>query len=152
NRTIDDQSGDSVSGLRPTYRPAPFWSLNSSCDGCLFHPDPSLAFNHTWHDSSQLPGHDPVSVTLEFAGTAVYVFCIIPPITTNAVTSYNLNFTLDGISRGTFSQSPTSSTEYVYNVSVLSLESLSNKPHSLLISTDDSVDGSAFLFDYVVYT
>jgi hypothetical protein len=68
------------------------------------------------------------------------------------VTAYNLNFTLDGASRGTYSNSPASTTEFVYNVSVLSLESLKNEKHSLLISTDDSIDGSIFLFDYAVYT
>ncbi|KAJ7491078.1 hypothetical protein FB451DRAFT_630759 [Mycena latifolia] len=152
NRTIDDEFGDSVSGVQPTYRPASFWSLDSSCDGCVLHADPKLAFNHTWHDSSQLPGTAPVSLTLDFVGTAVYVYCILPPITPNVVTSYNLNFTLDGASRGRYFRSPTSTTDYLYNVSVLSLESLPNTAHSLVISTDDSVDGSIFLFDYAVYT
>ncbi|KAJ7118945.1 hypothetical protein C8R44DRAFT_922769, partial [Mycena epipterygia] len=152
NRTIDDQSGDSVSGVLPTYSPARFWQQGSSCTSCRFHPDPSQVFDHTWHDSSQFPGEAPVSLTLDFAGTAVYVFCIVPPITPNATTVYNLNFTLDGVSHGTYSYSPTSSTEFMYNVSVLSLESLLNKTHTLLISTDSSVDGSIFLFDYAVYT
>ncbi|KAJ7144948.1 hypothetical protein C8R43DRAFT_891036, partial [Mycena crocata] len=152
NRTIDDQFGDSISGVRPTYSPASSWSPNSSCNGCLLHPDPALAFNHTWHDSSQFPGTSPVSLTLEFVGTAVYVYCIVPPITANVVTSYNLNFTLDGESRGKLSHTPTSNTEFVYNYSVLSLESLPNQTHTLLISTDDSDNGSAFLFDYAVYT
>ncbi|KAJ7700849.1 hypothetical protein B0H17DRAFT_925021, partial [Mycena rosella] len=152
NQTIDDEFGDPVTGALPTYRPASFWSLNSSCATCVVHPDPNLAFNHTWHDSSQLPGEAPVSLTLEFVGTAIHVFCILPPITPNVVTMYNLNFTLDGASRGTFSKSPTSMTEFIYNLPVLFLDSLPNKPHTLLISTDDSVDGSIFLFDYAVYT
>ncbi|KAJ6630236.1 hypothetical protein B0H10DRAFT_1774812, partial [Mycena sp. CBHHK59/15] len=152
NRTIDDEYGDSVSGVRPTYKPDAFWSLNSSCDGCQVHPDPALAFSGTWHDSSQFPAEAPVSLTLNFVGTAIYVFCILPPILTGVVTSYNLNFTLDGVAHGTYSYSPTSSSEYQYNLSVLSLTSLPNRAHNLLVSTDDSVDGSIFLFDYAVYT
>ncbi|KAJ7778747.1 hypothetical protein DFH07DRAFT_539291 [Mycena maculata] len=152
NRTIDDEFGDSVSGALPTYRPDSYWNVGTSCTICEVHPDPTLAFNHTWHDTSQLPGHAPVSVTLDFVGTAIYVFCIAPPITTNVVTLYNLNFTLDGVRSGTFSYSPTSTTDFVYNLSVVSLESLANEPHTLLVSTDDSENGSIFLFDYAVYT
>ncbi|KAJ7749562.1 hypothetical protein DFH07DRAFT_555138 [Mycena maculata] len=152
NRTIDDEFGDSVSGALPTYRPDYYWNVGTSCTICEVHPDPTLAFNHTWHDTSQLPGHAPVSVTLDFVGTAIYVFCIAPPMMTNVVTLYNLNFTLDGVRSGTFSYSPTSTTDFVYNLSVVSLESLANEAHTLLVSTDDSENGSIFLFDYAVYT
>ncbi|KAJ7494419.1 hypothetical protein B0H11DRAFT_935677 [Mycena galericulata] len=153
NRTIDDQFGDSVSGVLPTYRPSAYWKPGTSCADCEVHADPAMAFDHTWRDSSQLPGQGgPVSLSLDFVGTAIQVFCIAPPIMTNVVTSYNLNFTLDGASRGTFSYSPNSSTEFVYNLSVVNLPSLPNEPHTLLISTDDSQDGSIFLFDYAVYT
>jgi len=152
NRTIDDQFGDSVSGVLPSYSPIRFWEAGASCSNCSVHPDPAFAFNHTWHDSSQFPGEQSVSVSLEFTGTAVWVFCIVPPITTNAITRYNLSFDLDdGAHRGTFLYSPTSSSEYLYNVPAVTLPSLPNTAHTLLIATDDSVDGSIFLFDYAVY-
>ncbi|KAJ6500739.1 hypothetical protein C8R45DRAFT_79801 [Mycena sanguinolenta] len=154
NRTIDDQFGDSVSGLVPTYNPPSFWKVGASCgSGCAVHPDPTLAFNHTWHDSSQFPNEAPVSVSLQFTGTAVWVFCIAPPITENVITSYNLSFTLDnGAHTGTFSYAPTSSSDFLFNVPVVSLPTLANTAHTLVIATDDSVDGSIFLFDYAVYT
>ncbi|KAJ7253311.1 hypothetical protein B0H12DRAFT_593544 [Mycena haematopus] len=171
NRTIDDQFGDSVSGTLPSYNPAPFWKpvrypssdlslpdqseQGASCTTCAgsAHLDPALAFDHTWHDSSQFPAEAPVSVSLEFTGTAVWVFCIAPPIMPGVITNYNLNFTLDdGAQQGTFSYTPTSNSDAVYNIPVVSLPSLANTGHTLVISTDNSVDGSIFLFDYAVYT
>ncbi|KAJ7184507.1 hypothetical protein C8R46DRAFT_1208700 [Mycena filopes] len=153
NRTIDDVSGDSVTGALPTYIPASSWRPGSTCPDCKVHPNASLAFDHTWHDNSQLPGRAPVSLSLDFVGTAIYVFCIVPAIQDGVVSRYSLNFSLDdGASQGTFLYIPTSSTDLLYNVSVVSLPSLDNKAHNLLVSTDDSVNGSIFLFDYAVYT
>ncbi|KAF7353824.1 hypothetical protein MVEN_01068000 [Mycena venus] len=153
NRTIDDQFGDSVSGVLPSYSPAQVWNEGTSCENCTIHPDPALAFNHTWHDSSQFPTEEPVSVSLDFTGTAVWVFCIVPPIITGKITRYNLSFNLDaGAHQGQFSYTPTSSSEFLYNVPVVSLPSLPNTAHTLSILTDDSTDGSIFLFDYAVYT
>ncbi|KAJ7611686.1 hypothetical protein FB45DRAFT_1037332 [Roridomyces roridus] len=86
-------------------------------------------------------------------GTAIEVFCIAPPLTTNAITDYHLNFTLDGGTRhGTFSYAPSSSTQFVYNLSVVALQGLENVAHELVVSTDDSDVGSVFLFDYAVYS
>ncbi|KAJ7885366.1 hypothetical protein B0H13DRAFT_1628309, partial [Mycena leptocephala] len=154
NRTIDDQFGDSVSGVLPSYSPFPVWNVGASCNtSCAVHPDPTLAFNHTWHDNSQFPAGPPVSLSLDFVGIAIDVFCIIPPlVTNNTALRYNLSFDLDdGTHRGTYTYTPTSS-EFEYNVSVVSLPSLPNKAHTLLISTNDPVHGSIFLFDYAVYT
>ncbi|KAJ7684402.1 hypothetical protein DFH06DRAFT_1027286 [Mycena polygramma] len=151
NRTIDDEFGDSVTGVLPSY--SPFWKQGASCGGnCSLHPDPALAFNHTWHDSSQFPASQAESVSLDFVGTAVWVFCIVPPLLPNNITRYNLSFNLDsGAHLGRFVYSPTGG-EFLYNVPVVSLPSLPNASHSLLISTDDSISGSVFLFDYAVYT
>jgi len=128
--------------------------VGASCNtSCAVHPDPTLAFNHTWHDNSQFPAGPPVSLSLDFVGIAIDVFCIIPPlVTNNTALRYNLSFDLDdGTHRGTYTYTPTSS-EFEYNVSVVSLPSLPNKAHTLLISTNDPVHGSIFLFDYAVYT
>ncbi|KAJ7348879.1 hypothetical protein DFH08DRAFT_697253, partial [Mycena albidolilacea] len=142
------------SGALPSYSPVSFWNVGASCGGgCAVHLDPALAFNHTWHDSSQFPGSNPVSVSLQFTGTAVWVFCIVPPITTSEITRYNLSFNLDDRAhRGTFLFTPTSSSEFLYNVPAVSLPTLPNAAHTLSITTDDSVNGSIFLFDYAVYT
>ncbi|KAJ7221603.1 hypothetical protein GGX14DRAFT_670431 [Mycena pura] len=153
NRTIDDQFGDSVSGVLPVYTPLSVWNLGTSCPDCEVHPDPALAFNHTWHDSSQFPGGAPVSLTLQFVGTAISVFCIVPPLAPNVISRYSLNYNLDGgAATGTFSLSPNSTTAFLYNVSVVALQALPNQAHTLSISTDDGINGSIFLFDYAVYT
>ncbi|KAJ6546794.1 hypothetical protein B0H19DRAFT_242101 [Mycena capillaripes] len=154
NRTIDDQFGDSVTGALPSYSPLSTWNQGANCGGCTLHPDPAPAFNHTWHDNSQPPGDaQAVSVSFDFTGTAVWVFCIVPPVMQNdTITHYILSFDLDnGTHRGNFTHFPTGN-EYLYNVPVVSLPSLSNTAHTLSISTDGAVDGSAFLFDYAVYT
>ncbi|KAJ6457075.1 hypothetical protein C8R47DRAFT_174881 [Mycena vitilis] len=154
NRTIDDQFGDSVTGVIPSYNPALFWKPGASCgSNCSLHPDPAVAFKHTWHDSSQFPASEPVSVSLDFVGTAVWVFCIVPPLLHNdTITRYNLSFSLDnGAHIGRFGYSPTGG-EFLYNVPVVSLPSLPNATHNLFVSTDDSVSGSVLLFDYAIYT
>ncbi|KAK7024042.1 hypothetical protein R3P38DRAFT_1087963 [Favolaschia claudopus] len=153
NRTIDDQFGDSVSGALPVYNPAPNWNEGASCSNCAIRPDPALAFNHTWRDNSQFPGGASVSLTLDFTGTAVWVFCIVPPITANAITNYNLSYSLDsGAHQGRFAFTPTSKTDFLYNVTAVSLSSLPNTAHTLSVATDDAANGSIFLFDYAVYT
>ncbi|KAJ7281950.1 hypothetical protein C8J57DRAFT_1056257 [Mycena rebaudengoi] len=153
NRTIDDEVGDSVSGVKPTYEPLSYWNLQgTSCANCTAKPDASLAFSGTWHDSSSFPGQDPVSCTLSFTGTAIQVFVIVPPFVEGQTGDYNLAFTFDGDAAGTYSQSASPS-DYLYNVSALSMDSLSNTPHTLVMSTNpDSANGSIFLFDYAIYT
>jgi len=152
NRTIDDQLGDLVTGVLPSYNPASSWKEGTSCgSACAVHP--LRAFEGTWHDSSQFPNEAPVSVSLNFTGTAIWVFCIVPPITPGVITSYNLSYTLDnGAQNGTFLYTPTSTSDFLYNVSAVALPTLANTTHNLVISTDDSVNGSIFLFDYAVYT
>ncbi|KAJ7694651.1 hypothetical protein B0H17DRAFT_1009221, partial [Mycena rosella] len=97
NRTIDDTNGDSVSGLLPVYSPAAHFSPNSNCPTCSVKLDPTQVFDGTWHDSSQLPGGQPVSITLSFHGTAIYVFCVLANAVKNAITTSDFVFTLDGV-------------------------------------------------------
>ncbi|KAJ7063635.1 hypothetical protein C8F01DRAFT_1368151 [Mycena amicta] len=170
NRTIDDEFGDLATGLHPIYTPDEFWSLvclfqeqsnvfthrqDSTCETCVLHPNPALAFNGTWHDSSQFTNTTPVSVTLQFSGTGIYVFCIVPPVLPGVVSRYRLNYTLDSSgssgtpTTGNFSLDPISRTDYTYNLPVVSMSGLSNGAHTLLVSTNDA---SVFLFDYAVYT
>ncbi|KAF7294608.1 hypothetical protein MIND_00997400 [Mycena indigotica] len=157
NRTIDDNFGDLVTGLQPIYTPDGYWSFDSTCSSCVFRPDPKLAFNGSWHDSSQFVNTAPVSVTLSFSGTAIYVFCIVPPIIQGTISRYRLNYTLETIAAtsktstmtGNFSLDPRSTTDYQYNVPVVSISGLDNTAHTLRVSTNDA---SVFLFDYAVYT
>lgn len=68
NVTIDDQTGDEFSGLKPTYSPAEAWK-GFSCDGSQAADDPCSALGGTWHNataSSLL--EEPPSFTIQFNG------------------------------------------------------------------------------------
>ncbi|KAJ6582082.1 hypothetical protein B0H19DRAFT_927985 [Mycena capillaripes] len=143
--TIDDTKGDSNTGAQPVYSPATSFSLNSNCDGCSVHANPASAFDNTWHDSSQLNGAGPVSVTLSFTGTAIEVFCILAASTTT-----DLAFTLDGSPQKPYSRTPGSSPDYIYGESVFKVDSLTQGAHQLVVATNNP-SGSLLLFDYAKY-
>ncbi|KAJ7468724.1 hypothetical protein FB451DRAFT_1039118 [Mycena latifolia] len=150
NRTIDDTNGDEITGFLPIYEPRDSWNTDGACPKCAVHPDPSLAFDHTWHDgtTNQNP---PYSVEIHFTGTAVYLFCIVTPNNIGGtIANTNLTFTLDdtllpdGYTHMSDSSSPIS-----YNVSVFAAEGLKNVSHKLIARTGSP---SLFLFDYAIYT
>ena len=54
NVTVDDAvlTGPVV----PVYLPSPSsWSQGNQCSNCAAKPDPSLAYNGTWHDTTFYP-------------------------------------------------------------------------------------------------
>lgn len=69
NVTVDDQTGDSRTGTKPTYSPAVNWIQGATCTGCLVNPDPKSAFHGTWHDSIATPGSSAYTVSYTFSGT-----------------------------------------------------------------------------------
>lgn len=69
NRTIDDQFGDSVTGLVPTYSPASAWSQGANCTGCGVQLDALNTYDGSWHDSTHTPGDaEPRVVDITFNG------------------------------------------------------------------------------------
>ena len=51
NVTVDDSV--STGAVVPQYLPyGSFWNQGNNCSGCLVQPDPSLAYNGTWHDAT----------------------------------------------------------------------------------------------------
>ncbi|KAI0756231.1 hypothetical protein C8Q80DRAFT_1115816 [Daedaleopsis nitida] len=152
NRTIDDQFGDSVTGVLPQYLGA--WN-RVPCSVCRAKPDPSKVYRGTWHDTtSHYTENNPSSVSLQFTGTAVYVYNIMANIVPKATTFTGLRFTLDGAAVGSFTHIPTETTEYQYNVLVYMNNSLKNMEHTLQMWTEagPEQDASLSLFDYAVYT
>ncbi|KAJ7879231.1 hypothetical protein B0H14DRAFT_2341560 [Mycena olivaceomarginata] len=147
--TIDDTTGDSLTGAQPSYSGS--FSANSNCDGCLVHPDPQRAHGGTWHDSSQFGGAPPVSVTLSFTGIGIDVFCILANTVPGAVTTTDLAFTLDGSSQKPFSHTSDSTSDFEYGVKVFTVGGLSQGAHQLIIATNNP-SGSLLLFDYAEYT
>ncbi|KAI0829009.1 hypothetical protein BC628DRAFT_1189015 [Trametes gibbosa] len=93
NRTIDDQLGDSVTGVQPVYAPEGGWALGSGCTTCNIHPglvDLAQAFDSTWHDTTHHPGGPEQVIMVEFSGSAVYVFSLIANVVSSTTTLTNL--------------------------------------------------------------
>ena len=159
NITIDDQGGDTLTGFIPTYLPHNgTWNVGSPSEVCSCDITPSVLdlskiHNHTWHDATHLPGQAPTEVIVNFTGSAVYVFAIVPnSLPDGTITFADIVFTLDGTSSGSFVHSPNTGTDTIlYNQSIYSLVGLEHGPHTLVMTlASDTV--SLFLFDYVVYT
>ncbi|KZT11255.1 uncharacterized protein LAESUDRAFT_261334 [Laetiporus sulphureus 93-53] len=153
NRTIDDENGDSVTGLQPTYLPAGNWSYGPDCAGCYVEPNINDTFEHSWHDTTAfLSDTAPRNVTLVFDGIAIWVYCIIPNYVKDAITFVNISFELDGNTVGSYSHLPSDSEDMVYNVTVYSNISMENKEHMLIMTPRRDVSQSIILFDWAEYT
>ncbi|KAJ7906333.1 hypothetical protein B0H13DRAFT_1619514, partial [Mycena leptocephala] len=149
NRTIDDTKGDPITGFLPIYAPESHWNLGTNCSGCLVQPDIGQLFDYTWHDTTQGDGGVSSSVTLNFTGTAIYLFCVVPNTIPFATTLVDLKFTLDGALIGTYTHIPGSSADILYSVPVLSSQDLNNEAHTLIAET---ASNSLFVFDFAMYT
>lgn len=134
NVTVDDETGDALTGDKPTYTPLVSgpngnWAQGSMCSVCLVRPD-----------SRHLPG------------TAVYTYFICANTLDDATTLTNLTFALDGGQVGTFVHVPEATSDYEYNVLGYAGTNLSNGRHQLLIQTTGDVNNSLVLFDYLIYS
>jgi hypothetical protein len=70
NRTIDDEFGDSVTGLSPLYllSATAGWGYGPTCIICKVKPEASGCYNGSWHDATASPG-ELAGVSLSFNGT-----------------------------------------------------------------------------------
>ncbi|KAJ7245452.1 hypothetical protein C8J57DRAFT_1082236 [Mycena rebaudengoi] len=151
NRTIDDFYGDPITGFIPLYEPHKAWNANGNCSICFVHVDPTQTSNDTWHDSTQRNNNAPSSVTIQFTGTAVYLFSIIPNLTpSDPLVDYNLTFTLDDMLSGTFMHlAQNTLNDISYHVPIFASTGLASQPHTLIART---ASPSIFIFDYAIYT
>ncbi|KAI0706284.1 hypothetical protein C8T65DRAFT_231894 [Cerioporus squamosus] len=153
NRTIDDETGDSVTGVVPTYSPPAGWKQGSTCDGCFIQLDPDHVFGGTWHDATHSPSDtEPLLITAHFTGTAVYVYNVLANTVPYTTTYTNLIFSLDGEQVGSYVHVPSSDTAFEYDVPVYTNGNLANKQHTLVIEATGDANSSLVLFDYIVYT
>ncbi|RPD82863.1 hypothetical protein L226DRAFT_607915 [Lentinus tigrinus ALCF2SS1-7] len=153
NRTIDDQTGDSVTGVVPTYSPPAAWKQGATCDGCFIKLDPDHVLGGTWHDATHSPNDaEPLLVTAQFTGTAVYVYNVIANTVPYTTTYTSLTFSLDGEQVGSYVHVPTSDSAFQYDVPVYTNANLANKQHTLVIEAAGDTNSSLILFDYIVYT
>ena len=68
NRTIDDQFGDSVTGLLPVYSPAKGVWDNQTCIGCAIKADVTRAFMGTYSAATYNPGLTSMGISMQFSG------------------------------------------------------------------------------------
>ncbi|KAM5535826.1 hypothetical protein V8D89_010444 [Ganoderma adspersum] len=152
NRTIDDEFGDSVTKLKPFYSPPQDWFLGSTCPqkGCPVVLDPSKTLNGTWHETVDPTGDHLIhSITLQFFGTAVYVYGIVVNAHPNATTLTNMTFSLDDSDPDIYTHPPDSTDDILYQQLFYSKANLSNTDHALVIAAQP---GSIAMFDYAEYT
>ena len=161
NRTIDDQQGDSITGVVPVFLPSKAWNIGQTCTICAFRPndpiDVSAVFDGTWHDTTHIGATDPKTIQINFTGHAVYVYHILPNyLIEGIVTSTNLAFYIDNEIVGLYNYTPTGTSPDTippihYRVPVYANDSLAEGEHTLLIGASGETE-TLILFDYVVYT
>ncbi|KAJ3881116.1 hypothetical protein F5051DRAFT_398016 [Lentinula edodes] len=156
---IDDEDGDSVTGLVPIYTPSNFWQQGDSCIVCLLAFDPTQMFHGTWHSITHQTPDPAATVEFNFTGISLDVYCLLPnfiledgPLE-DYTSTYNLSFALDGQPVGqSFTHKSDFSGVTQYNVSVLSLSNLSQVLHTFTMIGASTVDMLTIQFDYARYT
>ncbi|KAM5539192.1 hypothetical protein V8D89_007065 [Ganoderma adspersum] len=156
NITVDDTFGDPTTGLFPEYLPNNgTWNAGSSsenCPSCYIGPsilDLTQINNKTWHDTTYLPWETPATITVNFNGSAVYAFNILPNTLPATITTANISFSIDGEDVGRFLHSPESGTTILYNQLVYQNTTLDDGPHTFTMTAGSN---SLVLFDYLLYT
>ncbi|KAM5539190.1 hypothetical protein V8D89_007063 [Ganoderma adspersum] len=155
NITVDDTFGDPTTGTLPEYLPnEETWNLTLSSDNCpSCGIDPSTLdltqiYKQTWHDTMYLSVVTPATITVRFNGSAVYVFNVLGKVVPGAAMS-NISFSIDGENVGQFIRSPESSADILYNQLVYHNTTLSDGPHTLVMTPADL---TLMMFDYFLYT
>ncbi|EIW63879.1 uncharacterized protein TRAVEDRAFT_79572, partial [Trametes versicolor FP-101664 SS1] len=160
NRTIDDEYGDSVTGVKPVYGPSSDptgnWIQGLTCVHCTMLPgkviDISQTFNGTWHDSTYHPGNPDHTIDAPFTGTAIYVYFIIPNFVAFTTTLVNLSFTIDGTFFNQYEHIPDLSTSTIeYQTLVFHTTNLVNTDHNIQVRASGN-NASILLFDNMIYT
>ncbi|KAF8153766.1 hypothetical protein B0H34DRAFT_719065 [Crassisporium funariophilum] len=94
----------------------------------------------------------PVTVSFNFTGSAIYLFCYQPNSVASGSTPTNMNlsFTLDNVASGVFKHVPSAGgADFTPNTTVFARTGLPEGLHQLVVTVGQD---SVFLFDYLVYT
>jgi len=155
NITVDDSAID-TGATRISYAPQLEWNIGNNCSACTARPNPQQAFAGTWHDSTFPQGGgeaDLKTASLEFNGSAIYVYCILARSFTSPDGNSDMTFFLDGQDVGKFSLSPSGDSNYDYNVPVYSNNSIPPGAHSFTLQ-NGQIGGakSLILLDFFVYS
>ena len=160
NHTIDDELGDSVTGIKPVYSPSTSWNQGSTCGVCKIRSndpiDLTQVIQGTWHEAVYLasPSESAPSINISFVGTAVYAYFVVPnTLSQTPLTFINMSFSMDGMQRSTFTHTADPTTfNLAYNQLLFSQKGLDNGKHELLIAATKGENQSIILFDYAIYT
>ncbi|KAM5539236.1 hypothetical protein V8D89_007109 [Ganoderma adspersum] len=158
NVSVDDQHGDLTTGLVPEYLPSDgtVWHVGSpteDCPTCNIKPstlDLDQIYDQTWHDGTNYPPGPPATITVQFTGSAVYVFNILPNTLIDTDTYTNISFSIDGEDAASFIHTPNSRSTILYNQLVYQNATLQHGLHTLVMSA--AGNSSLILFDYLLYT
>ncbi|KAF4592907.1 hypothetical protein EYR40_008591 [Pleurotus pulmonarius] len=152
NITIDDQFGDEITHITPTYSPSGNWRPEGI--GGHAKPDASLAFRETWHDSTHRVGSDATVVNFGFTGVSLYVYCIIAnnPPGPHVGGFADYKFFLENDLVGIYTHFVEDIPDYFFNTPVYVNTSLENKFHNFSIVLDSAEQPVLILFDYATYT
>ncbi|KAI0325130.1 hypothetical protein GY45DRAFT_1374991 [Cubamyces sp. BRFM 1775] len=162
NRTIDDQKGDSVTGVTPLFFPGGgIWNAGQTCTTCAIHAggkpiDTEHVFDGTWYDATYhgTTGEQELVIQVNFTGQAVYVYHIVlNALIDGIITTTDLGFYLDGEHVGAYTHQPGNGTNpaVLYQVPVYTNDSLTQGEHMLQITTSGTIP-ALVLFDYIEYT
>ncbi|KAJ8503618.1 hypothetical protein ONZ45_g10712 [Pleurotus djamor] len=149
NFTIDDEYGDSLTSALPQYEFARAWHQGSHCPSCATKLDSNRTFKQSWHDSTSNGGDKIFSVTFEFTGVALYVYCIITH-SSNKTASYT--FRINDTLVGQYTRQIENITEPEYQTLVFSETDLPQGRHTFQFQNGGPSLSSLALFDYAVYT
>ncbi|KAF7369099.1 hypothetical protein MVEN_00237100 [Mycena venus] len=173
NRTIDDTYGDPATGVYPTFVGTWFTDicddyanlihiagkldeLQACIDSCHeWGPSNASAFDNTYKVSASTSE----TLTLQFTGTAIYVYTIVLDSTQSNFTqagfdgdfgAKSFSTLLDGqLESGVQGDSTRQPALPAYNVLLYSKTGLENASHNLTLNPSQ---GGPLIFDYAVYT
>lgn len=169
NFTIDDTEPDSVTGNTFSYAPDGRWNLGNECEGCSVRPNPLLASDGTWHDTtfSNLPSQNEVQTArVDFNGTLqLHSFCFYAFISTSGSAIYvfgilyqdqytvDMSFFIDDQLVGGFTYVPPGVDSYIYNFALYANDQIGDGMHSFELQNGRvGGDTSLVLLDYIIYS
>ncbi|KAJ7225969.1 hypothetical protein GGX14DRAFT_642160 [Mycena pura] len=164
NTTIDDTTGDPFTGAHVTYSPPDAWHSLDTCIANASTCTPNLNVQRlssgTWHESTfsandASNGHPnvPLTASVSFNGSAVYIFCAISQSRTDPDGDSDMTFYLDGVPVGSFAEPAPGIAGFDYNVPVFANPAISPGPHTLIIQNGHQNGGTSLLIlDSIVYT
>ncbi|THG99433.1 hypothetical protein EW026_g2910 [Hermanssonia centrifuga] len=163
NVTVDDTNPDPFTGAVFDYSPSG-WSFGPSCDVCKAKPDQTKTYDGTWHDATYDPTFDPSepgksvvqTASLQYNGSAFYVYGILSESTSDPGSIANIVFLIDGQPIGKFVYTPPGITGgYIFNVLLYGNDTIPQGQHTFTIQNGEpggSPSESLILLDYIIYT